>query len=400
MLASDRYTNMIYLDNSATTQVRPEVIDAMLPYMSRSWGNPSSIHALGRDAKDAVTQAREHVAALLNCDADEIYFSSCGTLSNNCALLGRARFAQANDKGRHLITTRIEHPSVAGPCQYLESQGWKVTYLPVNREGFVSLKDLEAQTTSETSIISIMWANNEIGTVQDIASFARFASERNIFFHTDAVQAAGKIPIDLKSLPISSLSLSGHKFHAPKGVGILYVRKLQNIMPIVFGGGQEMGVVPGTEGLSNIVAIGKAAELAGREMNQNREKLLAISKLFKQHLSQVDGLIFTGASLLTQRLPGHVSFVLPGLEGEAIVMRADLKGLCISSGSACHKGIIEPSSVLKALGLSDQQAKASIRLSASSFNTLDECTEAIELLAKILNAMKLSSDAGLSGAIA
>lgn len=380
---------MIYLDNSATTQVRQEVIDAMLPYLSRSWGNPSSIHALGRDSKDAVTVARGQVAALLNCDADEIYFSSCGTMSNNCALLGRARFAEANGRGRHLITTRIEHPSVIGPCQYLESQGWKVTYLPVSREGFISLKELEKHTKSETSIISVMWANNEVGTIQDIASLASFACERDIFFHTDAVQAAGKIPIDLKAVPISALALSGHKFHAPKGVGILYVRKLQNIMPIVFGGGQEMGIVPGTEGLSNIVAIGKAAEFARLELERNREKLLECSKIFKQYLSQVDGLTFTGASLLTARLPGHISFVLPGMEGEAIVMRADLKGVCISSGSACHKGIIEPSSVLKSLGLSDEQAKGSIRISASSFNTLEECTQAVELLVGILSGTRL-----------
>jgi cysteine desulfurase len=391
---------MIYLDNSATTQVRQEVIDAMIPFMSRSWGNPSSIHALGRDSKDAVTVARQQVAALLNCDADEIYFSSCGTLSNNCALLGRARFAEANGQGRHLITTRIEHPSVIGPCQYLESKGWKVTYLPVSREGFVSLKELQKHTTTETSIISVMWANNEVGTIQDIAALAKFAAERDIFFHTDAVQAAGKIPIDLKAVPISALALSGHKFHAPKGVGILYVRKLQNIMPIVFGGGQEMGIVPGTEGLSNIVAIGKAAELARLELARNREQLLEFSKIFKQHLSQVEGLTFTGASLLTERLPGHISFVLPGLEGEAIVMRADLKGLCISSGSACHKGIIEPSSVLKSLGLSDDQAKGSIRMSASSFNTVEECTQAVELLVNILNKMKFGAQLQSPGVVA
>jgi cysteine desulfurase len=379
---------MIYLDNSATTRVRDEVIEEMLPYLSRSWGNPSSIHALGREAKEAVAAARQRVAALLNCDVDEIYFSSCGTLSNNCALLGRARFVEANGAGRHLITTRIEHPSVIGPCQYLETLGWKVTYLPVNREGFVSLKELEKHTTSETSIISVMWANNEIGTVQDVRAIAAFAQERNIFFHTDAVQTAGKIAIDLKSVPIGALALSGHKFHAPKGVGILFVRKLQNIMPIIFGGGQEMGLLPGTESLSNIVAIGKAAELAHGEFEQNRARLIEISKIFKQHLSQVEELIFTGSSLLTHRLPGHISFVLPGLEGETIVMRADLKGICVSSGSACHQGIIEPSQVLKSLGLSDQQAKGSIRISASSFNTIDECTDAVIALCGILNSMK------------
>ncbi|HEY9679625.1 MAG TPA: cysteine desulfurase family protein [Drouetiella sp.] len=382
---------MIYLDNSATTRVRDEVIEAMLPYMSSQWGNPSSIHSLGRASKDALSHARTQAAALLNCDVDEIYFSSCGTLSNNCALLGRARFAEANGQGKHLITTQIEHPSVTGPCQYLESTGWKVTYLPVNREGFVSHKDLERHTTKETSIISIMWANNEIGTIQNILEFARFAQERKIFFHTDAVQAAGKLPIDLQKVPVSSLALSGHKFHAPKGIGVLFVRKLQNIMPIIFGGGQEMGILPGTESLSNIVAIGKAAELARLEFDANHEKLMAISNVIKEQLSQVDDLIFTGASLLTQRLPGHISFVLPGVEGEAIVTRADMKGLSVSSGSACHQGIIEPSAVLKALGLSNEQAKGSIRISASSFNTVTECSEAASTLVKVLNGLQRTS---------
>lgn len=375
---------MIYLDNSATTRVRDEVVEEMLPYFSEHWGNPSSIHSLGRKAKEAVGQARERVAGLLNCDVDEIYFSSCGTLSNNVALLGRARFCEANGLGRHLITTKIEHPSVMGPCQFLESQGWTVTYLPVNREGFVSHTDVQKHIGPETSMISIMWANNEIGTVQDISALAHLAQEAGIFCHTDAVQAPSKLSIDLQRVPISALSLSGHKFNAPKGIGILFVRKLQNLMPIIFGGGQEIGLLPGTEGLANIVAIGKAAELAKSELDQNIKKLTQLSGIFKQHLSQVDGLIFTGSSLLTHRLPGHVSFVLPGVEGEAIVMRADLKGICISSGSACHQGIIEPSAVLKAIGLSNEQAMGSIRISAGTFNTVEECEQFATTLTKIL----------------
>ena len=255
----------IYLDNSATTQVRSEVMEAMLPYLSDYWGNPSSIHAAGRKAREAVLLAREQVAALLHANPEEVFFSSCGTLSNNAALLGRARWVEANNGGRHLITSKIEHPSVLGPCGYLESCGWTVTYLPVDREGFVDLDLLKASISNQTSIISVMWANNEIGTVEPIKEIAEIAAAHEVFFHTDAVQAAGKLPVDVGSVPVSSLSLSGHKFHAPKGIGVLFVRSARHLMPIVFGGGQEQGLLPGTECLPGIVGLGKAAELALKE---------------------------------------------------------------------------------------------------------------------------------------
>jgi cysteine desulfurase len=385
------FTDMIYLDNSATTRVREEVIEEMLPYLSTYWGNPSSIHSLGIKSKEAIQQAREEVALLLNCPNDEIFFSSCGTASNNAALLGRARFGAANGHGRHLITTQIEHPSVMGPCQYLQSRGWDVTYLPVDREGFISLPELEAAIKPQTSMITVMWANNEIGTVQNIAEIAAIAAQREIFFHTDAVQVPGKLPLDMTAVPVSSLALSGHKFYAPKGIGILYLRKLQNIMPTIFGGGQEMGILPGTEGVANIVAIGKAAQLARVELESARVKLTQMAEIIFQSLSNCNDLAVTGPKSLERRLPGHASFNLPAVEGEAIVLRADMKGICISSGSACHQGIIEPSQVLKAIGLSNNQAMGSVRVSCGRFNTEEECRSAAQALANILE--NLSSKA-------
>jgi cysteine desulfurase len=382
----------IYLDNSATTKVRQEVIDAMLPYLGDKWGNPSSIHARGRTARKAIDLARIQVADLLNCKSEEVFFSSCGTMSNNVALLGRARFAAANDQGRHLITSQIEHPSILGPAKYLESQGWKVTYLPVDREGFISIDNLEKAITPVTSIISIMWANNEIGTVEPIKDFAEIARERNIYFHTDAVQVAGKIPIDLSDTVVSSLSLSGHKFYAPKGIGVLYSRAGENIMPIVFGGGQEMGLMPGTEALSNIVAIGKAAELARKELSDTRQKLIEISRKFVSVLtSNAKGIKICGAQDIDKRLPGHISITADGASSEALVLQADLKGICISNGSACHRGIIEPSSVLKALGLSDVEALSTVRIAAGKFNTLNECEQSVNLLCNIIATLQRNS---------
>jgi cysteine desulfurase len=377
----------IYLDNSATTQVRQEVVDAMLPFLHDNWGNPSSIHSAGRKAKEAIGKARRQVADLLSCDENEVYFSPCGTLSNNVAMIGRARFAEANGMGRHLITTSIEHPSVLGPAKHLEAIGWQVTYLPVDSEGLVRVKDFEAAITKETSIISIMWANNEIGTVEPIEELAAIADERGIFFHTDAVQMPGKLPLNMAQVPVCSLALSGHKFHAPKGIGILYVRKLKNVMPVIYGGGQEMGLMPGTEGVANIVAIGVAAELAHKNLAAARRRLTEMQKVIIEKVCTVDGVRITGARDMAKRLPGHVSVACPGVEGEALVMRSDLRGICVSSGSACHQGIIEPSQVLKAIGLCDREAIGSLRITAGTFNTLEECHQAADTLATIFQTL-------------
>jgi cysteine desulfurase len=376
---------VIYADNSATTKVRPEVVEAMLPYLSENWGNASSIHSIGRKSKEAVDQAREEVARLLNCQSEEVLFSACGTVSNNLAILGRARFVEANQGGRHLITTQIEHPSAFGPAQYLEAHGWTVTYLPVNKEGIVEVAQFEKALRDDTSIASIIWANNEIGSVQPISELAKIAQARKIFFHTDAVQAPGKLKLDMKEVPVSSLALSGHKFYAPKGIGVFFLRQGENVMPVEFGGGQERGLLPGTEAVSSIVAIGKAADLAHKELEENHKFLIALQERFMQKLPQFGNLKITGPSDISKRIPGHVSFVVPGSEGEALVMRCDLKGICVSSGSACHKGVIEPSHVLKALRLSDHDAMGSLRVSFGKYNSIEECDAILDALAKVVS---------------
>ncbi|MFA7339090.1 MAG: cysteine desulfurase family protein [Candidatus Obscuribacterales bacterium] len=388
---------MIYLDNSATTRVRPQVLEAMLPYLSESYGNPSSIHTLGRSARAAVDNARSQVASFLGCQPSEVYFSSCATMSNNVALLGRARFVEANGLPKHLITSTIEHPAVMGPAQYLEAQGWRVTHLPVDREGFVRLSDFKNALSSDTSIVSIMWGNNEIGVLEPIEAMAEIVESyakglgRDIFMHTDAVQIPGKLPIDLSQLKVSALSLSGHKFGAPKGIGILFLRRLFNIMPIIFGGGQEMGMFAGTESVAHIVAIGEAASLAQQEQAELESRLRSYQKQLLERLQVFPDLTITGPSDIDKRLPGHVSFSVGGIEGEALVLKSDLKGLAISSGSACHQGIIESSSVLKAIGLGQAKALGAVRISFGADNSDSDVVESIALLEQILSKVRKNS---------
>ena len=426
-----------YLDNSATTQVRQEVIESMLPFFGEQWGNASSLHAVGRAAKKALDNARDQVAQLLNCNPEEILFSAGGTNSNNVALLGRARFLEANNCPRHLITCQIEHPSVLGPAKYLESCGWRVTYLPVDCQGFVDPEKLRSAITPETSMVSIIWASNEIGSVQPIQELANIAWEREIYFHTDAVQVAGKLPIDLAKVPVSALSLSGHKFYAPKGVGVLFIRSGTNIMPIAFGGGQEKGLFAGTEAIANIVGVGKAAQLAKAELSATQDKLIAMQQILMEKLLQSAHVKITGAIDLKRRLPGHVSFVINGAAAsgskqqkdseqpaarslsseqriateqsaesgcsaerakyeraerlkstvfkDSLVLRCDLQGMCVSSGSACHKGTIEPSNVLKAIGLSDDESRGSLRISFGKYNSIEESKITAEKLAFIMS---------------
>mgnify|MGYP000048847204 FL=1 len=383
----------IYFDNSATTPVRKEVVDAMITFLSESFGNPSSIHCMGRDSFKAVAKARQNVAKLLNCEPTEVYFTACGTNSNNSALLGRARFAEANNLGKHLITTVIEHPSVIGPSKFLEANGWKVTYLPVDKEGFVRKADLENAITTDTSIVSIMWANNEIGTVEPIEELSHLVKAKSveynkeIFFHSDAIQAAGKVRIDTKRCPVSALSLSGHKFYAPKGVGIMYLRKNTNVMPLFFGGGQEKGIIPGTEGLTNIVAIGEASRLAHAEFDQLETNLRQMQTYLIEKLSAINGIQITGTRDLQKRLPGHVSVAVENAEGEALVMQLDMQGVCVSSASACHKGIIEPSHVLSALQVPCNMLRGSLRISLGKFNTMDECKTAVAIFEKVFSSV-------------
>ncbi len=378
----------IYLDNSATTKVRDEVVAAMIPYLANEWGNPSSLHRFGRQSAQALAEARMKVARLLNCEADEIFFSPCGTYSNNVAIVGRARFAEANSLGKHMITCLVEHPAVLGPAKHLESLGWRITYLPVDHEGLVNPDSLRKAIQTDTSIISVMWANNEIGTIQPIDLLATIAEEAGVYFHTDAVQVPGKLPIDVSQVKVSALSISGHKFHAPKGVGVLYVRKGINLMPLVYGGGQERGLFPGTEALASIVGIGKAAELAFDELEANLGFLRARQAELMERLLAVEGVRMTGPLDPQRRLPGHISVVVPGCDGEALVLKSDLKGVCISSGSACHKGIKEPSQILTATGVPAADAIASARISIGRFNSDQECRQAADLLAGVFKSSR------------
>jgi cysteine desulfurase len=373
----------IYLDNSATTAIAPEVRDEMMPFLTEKWGNPSSIHKHGRNARAAVEQARERVAKLLNCREDEVYFSPCATYSNNEVILGAAA---AQTEKKHLITSNIEHPSCLGPAKFLEANGWKVTFLPVNHEGLISIDQLKRAVTDQTSIISLMWANNEIGSLQPVVEIGQFAAERKILFHTDAVQVPGKLDINVAALHASTLSLSGHKFFAPKGIGVLYVRKGVELKPVMFGGGQEHGFFPGTEPVANIVAIGKAAELAKIELDSTRDNLRKMQGLLMERFKALPQIKMTGPLDLEKRLPGHVSFVVSGLEGEAAVMQCDLKGLFISSASACKKGIMQPSHVVSALGVSDECAIGSLRVTAGRFNTIEECERAAQIITKVVTA--------------
>lgn len=340
----------IYLDNSATTPVRPEVIEAMMPFLQNKWGNPSSVHFYGRDARRHVDEARRSVAGLLGCEEDEVYFTPCATYSNNVSILGRARFCEANGKGRHLITTQIEHPSCLGPAKHLESTGWKVDFLKVDREGVIDLDELRKLITKETSIVSMMWGNNEVGSVQPVHEIAQICKAADVFFHTDAVQIPGKVEIDLKQLQADTLSLSAHKFFGPKGIGALFVRRGANLMPIAFGGGQEKGIFPGTESVANIIAIGKAAQLAHAEQKETAAYLRKLQHVMKAKLETVQGIKFTGPQNIDDRLPGHLSIIVSDVEGESVVLQSDLRGLCVSSASACHKGIVSPSHVVCEIG--------------------------------------------------
>ncbi len=368
----------IYLDNSATTPVRAPMYAVPSKLV---FGNPSSIHHVGRQSRAAIEIARAKVANLLGAKPHEIYFTPSATYSNNVALLGRARFVEQTGSGRHIITTGIEHSSALGPVKYLESQGWKVTVLDVDSEGFVDYRDLERAITPETSIISIMWANNEVGTVQQIERLSKIAKDHGIFFHTDAVQAAGKIDIDLGKVEADTLSITGHKLHAPKGIGALFIREGVQILPIIFGGAQEGGLFPGTEGVSEIVALGDAAELAKTDLEKNQLHLRKLQKILTDRFAGLPGVNLTGARDASRRIPGHVSLVVRGAVGEEIVEAADKRGISISSVSACSGR--HPSHVLKHMGYSYEEGLGSARISASVLNSEEECEVAATVLAEI-----------------
>ena len=376
------------MDNAATTRVTEPVAQAMLPYLTEVFGNPSSVHAFGRDARRALDNARAQVAAALNAKPNEIYFTGCGTESDNWAIRGTA-YAR-REKGNHIITSAIEHHAVLHTCEQLEKEGFKITYLPVDEEGLISLDDLKAAITPETILITIMTANNEIGTIQPIKEIGAIAKAHGIRFHTDAVQAIGSVRMDVKEMSIDMLSISGHKFHAPKGVGVLYIRNGVRLERLIQGGAQERTQRAGTENLASIVALGKAIELATANIEAHNEKLTAMrDRLIDGILSTIPETRLNGHR--TKRLPGNVNVSVRYIEGEALLLSLDLKGIAASSGSACTSGSLDPSHVLLAIGLPHEIAHGSLRLSLSEENTMEEVEYVIATLKEIVDRLRAMS---------
>ncbi len=362
---------VIYMDNNATTMVAPEVLESMMPYFSKLYGNPSSMHTFGGQVEKTIRNAREQVAAIINADADEIIFTSCGTESDSTAILAAL---QAQPEKRHIVTTRVEHPAVKNLCRSLDSltgHKHRITELPVESDGTIDLERYENSLTDETAIVSVMWANNETGVVFPIGEMAKIAKSRGILFHTDAVQAVGKIPIDVGQVPVDFLSISGHKLHAPKGVGVLYVRKRTPFVPFLIGGHQEHGRRGGTENVSSVIGLGKACEIARRHITKENTTVKALrDKLENGLLAKIPNSILNGHK--TERLPNTSNVSFEYVEGEAILLHMDRFGICASSGSACTSGSLEPSHVLRAMGVPFTAAHGSIRFSLSVYNTEDE----------------------------
>jgi len=376
---------IIYFDHAATTPLKKEVLDEMMPYLTEQYGNPSTIYKLGREAKKAVELARERVAKALNADIQEIYFTSGGTESDNWALKGVA-FAN-KDKGKHIITTTIEHHAVLHPLKYLEGLGFEATYVPVEPNGIVDPQKIKEAIRNDTILISVMLANNEIGTIQPVKEIAKIAKEKGIIIHTDAVQAVGQIPVDVKDLGVDLLSLSAHKFYGPKGVGALYIRKGTKIHPFSHGGAQERNRRAGTENVAGIVGLGKAIELATQNLSEYVAKLQKLrDKLIDGVLSKIDYVRLNGDRY--NRLPNNANFSFEFIEGESLLLMLDMKGIAASSGSACTSGSLDPSHVLLAIGLEHEVAHGSLRITLGEDNTEEDIDYLLEVLPEIVSRLR------------
>ena len=371
-----------YFDNSATTRIKEEVLTEMFPYLSREYGNPSSLYSIGRKSKRAIEEARKRVASLINCKPEEIYFTSCGSESDNTALKGIA-YANKN-KGKHIITSKIEHPAILHSCQNLENRGFEVTYLDVDKDGFVNLETLENSIRPDTILISIMFANNEIGTIEPIEKIAKIAHKNGIIFHTDAVQACGNIPIDVQNMDIDMLSLSGHKIYAPKGIGALYVKKGIEFERFMDGGHQEKNKRSGTENVAEIVALGKACQIAEKNMETYQNKLQTLRNYCLEKMKKNFSNIHINGTM-EKRLPGNINISFEGQNATEILYKLDEMGICASGGSACSSGDNSPSHVLTAIGLPSELAKGAIRFTFGDFNTKDDVDYLVKMLEKILN---------------
>jgi len=379
--------NRIYLDHAATTPMRREVIEAMQPYLNQYFGNPSSLHHFGKEAASAINDAREKTAHMLGARPDEVVFVSGGTESDNLAVLG---VAYANrDRGKHIITTQIEHYAVLEPCRFLEREGWRVTYLPVDRSGMVDPEDVREAMTDETVLISVMHANNEIGTIQPLNEIGAIAKERGVCFHTDAVQTFSHIPMQVDEIHADLLSFSGHKFYGPKGVGGLYVRKGTAIAPHLHGGYQEFRLRAGTENVAGIVGAGKAVQLAMLEMDAQTAYITALRDRLVKSLLEIEGIRLNGHPI--HRLPNNINITVELVDGEAMLINLDFKGIAVSTGSSCTAAGKGPSHVLTAIGLSYEEARSALRITLGKDNTEREIEYFLEVFKDVLNNLRKMS---------
>ena len=383
----------IYFDNNATTRVAPEVLEAMLPFYGETFGNPSSVHRFGQEAKAALDRARHQVASLIGADPNEIVFTSGGTESDNLAIRGLIESSAGAKK--HIITTQIEHHAVLHTCQALQKNGVQVTYLAVDGKGRVDPLEIRSSIRPDTLLVSVMHSNNEIGTIQPLGDIAEIASEHNIHFHTDAVQAAGKVPLDVNALGVDLLSIAGHKFHAPKGIGALYVRKGTSLRPLIYGGGHERSRRAGTENVPQIAGLGMAAELAVTQLAERWQNMASLRDYFESKvIEKIPGVSVNGDP--DHRIPNTSNLRFEDVEAEAMVITLDLSGVACSTGSACSSGSIEPSHVLLALGHSSEQAFNSIRFSFSRYTTQEEVEEVVNMLPAMVRRLRLMTTQGIA----
>lgn len=375
----------VYMDYSATTYVKPEVLEEMLPYFTEKFGNPSSFYGISRETKRAIDKAREQVAKALNCLPDEVYFTGGGSEADNWAIKGIA--SAHKNKGNHIITTKVEHHAVLHTCAYLEKNGFDVTYLDVDEEGFIRLEDLKNAITDKTILVSIMFANNEIGTIQPIKEIGEICREKKVFFHTDAVQAVGNIPVDVKEMNIDMLSLAGHKIYGPKGIGVLYIKKGIKIDNLIHGGAQEKNRRAGTENIASVVGLGKAVELAHDNLEEHMEKLIVLRDKLMDGLLKIPYTKLNGPRG-DKRLPGNVNVCFRFIEGESILLSLDFKGVCASSGSACTSGSLDPSHVLLAIGLPHEIAHGSLRLSMGEGSSEEDVDYVLDVVPPIIERLR------------
>ena len=382
------------MDHSATTPVAAEVLEAMIPFFSDKFGNASSLHAFGREAKEALEESRQRLARLLNADPEEIVFTSGGTESDNLALRGIAY--KNRNSGRHIITSCIEHPAILETCRSLEQEGFTVTYLPVNREGLIELSELERAIRPDTILISIMHANNEVGTIQPLEDVGRLAADRDIYLHTDAVQTVGKIPVDVDAMGVDLLSLSAHKLYGPKGVGALFIRRGIKMQSLATGGGHERNLRSGTENVAGIVGLARAADLAREEMAEEGQRLVQLrDRLADLVLGRVKDAWVNGS--MEKRLPGSLNFGFSYVEGESLLLYLDSKGIAVSTGSACSSHKLEPSHVLLALGLKPEECHGSLRITMGRSNNQEQVDYVAECIAEAVERFRMMSPLGKDG---